>query len=180
MQKQLLVVKSNIFFLNQGIQLLSDISDNLYSSNNGEYNKSGIGRHFRHIIEHYFSLVDEKNSFIDYDSRERDLKLENDRQFMIFTMKEIITSLEELINTPEYIYKEVRVRSNEGIGEEDLPWSKSTVYREFQFLISHTVHHYALIGLILKTMGYNPAQDFGIAPSTLKFELQKKKSEQAF
>jgi len=174
MQKQVLVVNSNIFFLNQGIQLLSDISDSLYISNNGEYNKSGIGRHFRHIIEHYYSLVNEKNSVIDYDSRERDLKLEDDRQFMINTMKEIISSLEKLLSAPDYIHKEVNVRSNEGIGEEDSPLSKSTIQRELQFLISHTVHHYALIGLILKTMGYNPVHEFGIAPSTLKYEQQKK------
>tara|TARA_R110000868_G_scaffold304437_28_gene565520 strand:- start:16255 stop:16797 length:543 start_codon:yes stop_codon:yes gene_type:complete len=172
MQKQALVINSNIFFLNQGIELLNEISNEMYASNNGIYNKSGIGRHFRHIVEHYFSLVNEQNSFVDYDSRERDLKLESDREFMISTMKAIISSLEESLKVPEYLKKEVRVRSNEGIGEEDSPLSTSTIRRELQFLISHTVHHYALIGLILKTTGFNPSPDFGIAPSTLKYEQE--------
>lgn len=174
MQKQILVVNSNIFFLKQGIELLSAITDKLYSSNNGTYNKSGIGRHFRHIIEHYFSLVNVKNDVVDYDARDRNLKLETDRSFMIQSMQQVIDSLSEYATNPGYIQKEVLVRSNEGIGEEDAPLSQSTIRRELQFLISHTVHHYALIGFILKTMGFNPSPGFGVAPSTLKHEHESK------
>lgn len=172
MQKQLLVVNSNIFFLKQGIELLSDVSDKQYSSNNGKYNKSGIGRHFRHIIEHYYSLLAEKNGFVDYDARERDLRLENDRKFMISSMEEVSESLKTFsFNDLEM---KIKVRSNEGIGEDGSPLSESTIRRELQFLISHTVHHYALIGLILKTMGFEPSPEFGIAPSTLKHEQESR------
>ncbi len=170
MQKQLLVVNSNIFFLKQGIELLSDVSDEQYSSNNIKYNKSGIGRHFRHIIEHYYSLLAENDGFVDYDERERDLKLETNREFMISSMKEVSESLKKL--NSDDLNKKVSVRSNEGIGEEDSPLSESTIRRELQFLISHTVHHYALIGLILKTMGFEPSPEFGVAPSTLKHEQE--------
>lgn len=179
MQKQVLVVSSNIFFLNQGIELLSEVSDDMYASNNGTYNKSGIGRHFRHIIEHYLSIVNIENSILDYDARDRDLRLENDRKFMITTIKRVINFLEKISDEPEFLKKEIQVRSNEGIGEEDSPLSTSTIRREFQFLISHTVHHYALIGLILKTMGFTTSPDFGVAPSTLKYEQQKRISVQA-
>jgi hypothetical protein len=40
--------------------------------------------------------------------------------------------------------------------------------RELQFLLSHTVHHYALMALILRLQGFNPAAEFGVAPSTLQ------------
>jgi hypothetical protein len=30
------------------------------------------------------------------------------------------------------------------------------------------VHHYALIALILRLQGFNPAAEFGVAPSTLQ------------
>lgn len=173
MQKQTLVLSSNIYFLQQGIDLLSDITDTLYTTNNGEYNKSGIGRHFRHIIEHYFSFVNEDSGKIDYDARERNLRLENDRLFMISTMKEISESLNTMFQEPDKLDAEVLIRSNEGAEEENSPLSKSTFRRELQFLISHTVHHYALIGLILKTMGYNPDASFGVAPSTLRYEKEK-------
>ena len=47
-------------------------------------------------------------------------------------------------------------------------WCGSTVYRELQFLVSHTIHHYAIIGTILRSRGFEPGMDFGVAPSTLR------------
>jgi len=180
MQNQLAALQSNIHFLNQGIELLSSVSDELYTKNNGPYNKSGIGRHFRHIIEHYFSLIDSKYSgLIDYDARERNLRLENDREFMISSLREVVSSLQELSNSPEKLSQTVQIRSNEGVGEDNSPLSESTIRRELQFLISHTVHHYALIGLILETLGFKPDESFGVAPSTLKYEQQKQAVEKA-
>lgn len=173
MHKHTLVINSNIFFLNQGIELLTEVSNEQYSSNDGKYNKSGIGRHFRHIIEHYISLLNEQDGLVDYDARERNLRLEVDREFMIDTMREITENLQALSDNQNALDKSITVRSNEGIGEEDSPLSHSTIRRELQFLISHTVHHYALIGLILKTMGFDPSPDFGVAPSTLKHEQEK-------
>ncbi|RNC85365.1 MAG: DinB family protein [Balneola sp.] len=173
MHKHTLVIDSNIFFLNQGIELLSDVSDDQYSANDGKYNKSGIGRHFRHIIEHYISLIEEKDGLVDYDARERNLSLELDRSYMIESIGRVIESLRSLSEKAVVLDKTISVRSNEGIGEEGAPLSSSTIRRELQFLISHTVHHYALIGLILKTMGFNPSPEFGVAPSTLKHERSK-------
>ena len=173
MQQQAQVLKSNIFFLKQGIELLTGVSDQEYTSSKGKYNKSGIGRHFRHIIEHYFSLVATKDNTVDYDARERDLRLETDRNFMIQSMQRVINELLEFGLNDDRLDALVVVRSNEGIGEENAPLSTSTIRRELQFLISHTVHHYALIGLILKTMGVEPGSEFGVAPSTLKYEHEK-------
>lgn len=173
MQKNTLVVKSNIYFLKQGIDLLSSIDDEQYARNNGKYFKSGIGRHFRHILEHYQSLINRHSDKINYDERARDLRLETDRTFAIKTMRSIIDSLQVFLDNPPLIDKKIAVKSNEGIGEEESPWSPSSLRREFQFLISHTVHHYALIALILKTMGIETEENFGKAPSTLKYEQQQ-------
>ena len=41
-----------------------------------------------------------------------------------------------------------------------------------QFLLSHTVHHYALIGAILRLSGVEPPAGFGLAPSTLRHQQQ--------
>jgi len=173
MQNQIAALQSNILFIQQGIELLTSVSDELYTKNNGPYNKSGIGRHFRHIIEHYFSLIESNyEGIIDYDARERNLRLEIDREFMIGSLKKTILSLNVLINDTEKLENKIQVRSNEGIGEENSPLSESTIRRELQFLISHTVHHYALIGLILETLGFKPDESFGVAPSTLKYEQQ--------
>lgn len=169
-----LVVTSNILFIQQGIELLSHVGDELYTKNNTTYSKSGIGRHFRHIIEHYFSFLETDGLLIDYDARERNLRLETDRQLMIDRLEYVISGLQKIGDDPQLLDKAIKVRSNEGIGEENSPFSESTYRRELQFLISHTVHHYALIGLILQTMGYIPDESFGVAPSTLKYELEQK------
>ena len=42
--------------------------------------------------------------------------------------------------------------------------------RELQFLVSHTIHHYALIGVLLAAEGFDVSlefPEFGVAPSTL-------------
>lgn len=179
MQKNTLVIESNIHFLNQGIELLSNISNEQYAFNNGQYFKSGVGRHFRHIIEHYLSLLNVNESKVNYDDRERDLKLETNREFTIQTLQDIVKSLSDFKTRTEELDTSIMVMSNEGIGEENTPWSSSSIRRELQFLISHTVHHYALIGLILKTIDVPVTEEFGIAPSTLKHEAKQKETAQA-
>lgn len=173
MQNKLAVVKSNIYFLEQGVSLLSSITDDEYSYNNGKYFKSGIGRHFRHIVEHYISLINGYTEKINYDLRERDLKLETNRKLMISELRNTIDSIETFGLNSELIDKKIEVKSNEGIREGESPWSVSSIRRELQFLVSHTVHHYALIGLILKTMDVEVPEDFGVAPSTLKHESEQ-------
>ena len=179
MHNQNLVINSNIHFLEQGIDLLSSLSDNVYIKNNTRYNKSGVGKHFRHIIEHYQSLFNSDGSVINYDKRQRNKDLETNRLLMIKTFTGIISELKELKKQPEKLDTFYTIRSNEGIGEENSPLSSATMRRELQFLISHTVHHYALIGLILQTMGINPDESFGVAPSTLKYEMEQKASNNA-
>tara|TARA_R110002124_G_scaffold165010_1_gene332343 strand:- start:3774 stop:4316 length:543 start_codon:yes stop_codon:yes gene_type:complete len=179
MQHKTAVVKANIYFLEQGITLLLSISDEEYSFNNGKYFKSGIGRHFRHIIEHYTSLINGYTNKVNYDDRERDLKLEASREFAISTLRSVIDSIEVFQTKPELIENKIEVMSNEGVDVEDSPWSNSTIRRELQFLVSHTVHHYALIGLILKTMDVSVPENFGVAPSTLKHEQSQKDTAQA-
>jgi uncharacterized damage-inducible protein DinB len=49
-------------------------------------------------------------------------------------------------------------------------WTATTFGRELQYLLSHTVHHFALIGVMLRLLGVDPGSDFGVAPSTLRYE----------
>ena len=45
----------------------------------------------------------------------------------------------------------------------------STLARETEFVHSHTVHHYALIAAKLKSVGIEVPDEFGVAPSTLRY-----------
>ena len=64
--------------------------------------------------------------------------------------------------------REVRVRA-ECAPAETVMWGGSSVVRELEFLLSHTVHHYALIGVICQLGGHKLPKDFGMAPSTLRY-----------
>ena len=50
----------------------------------------------------------------------------------------------------------------------------SSIGRELQILSSHTIHHFALIAMTLRAMGYHVDRDFGMAPSTLRFNAALK------
>ncbi len=49
---------------------------------------------------------------------------------------------------------------------------ESTVDRELMGLVSHSIHHLAIIVLIAKSHGCNIDGDLGKAPSTIMFERQ--------
>lgn len=47
--------------------------------------------------------------------------------------------------------------------------SVSSLGRELQLLISHTVHHYAMMALVLRGQGIDPGPEFGVALSTFRY-----------
>ena len=46
----------------------------------------------------------------------------------------------------------------------------TSVLRELEFLLSHTIHHYALVAVMARIQGCEPGPTFGVAPSTLKYQ----------
>jgi hypothetical protein len=56
-------------------------------------------------------------------------------------------------------------------GGED--WLPSTISRELQALSSHTIHHFALIAVILRLHGIFLDPEFGVSPSTLRYQAAK-------
>jgi len=157
---QKLLVKQCIAILRQGIDLIENLTDELFTS--GE--KSSVGAHFRHNLDFVTNLLRGlEMGKLDYNLRERNLQVETNRRFAALRFRETIFKLENL--TPEQIGKKILVRS-ETI--ENL-WCESSAMRELEFLQSHTIHHYALIQTKLLSFGYQVPKDFGVAPSTLEF-----------
>ena len=174
-------VGQNVGVLEQGIDLLASIDDETYVMNGHLYFGSGIGRHFRHILDHYQCMLCRTEKRIDYDARERDERLETDRKFSMVAAEGIVEELKGLGQTepPLVAATSLHVNSNEGENPEKVsPWTGSTLERELQYLLSHTVHHYALIAMMLKILGKTPPKDFGVAPSTIQYErsLEKRSS----
>jgi len=50
------------------------------------------------------------------------------------------------------------------IGDSVIGWSTSA--RELAFVISHTIHHQAIIAVLLASQGVAVPHRFGVAPST--------------
>ncbi len=165
-------VAQNVSFLHQGVDLLETMTDTVYSCSGHECFSSGIGRHFRHVLDLYRCFVEMDGNRVDYDSRQRDVDIESDRAAAIASVRKMAMALEDLADRysgqPDL---EIEVSSNEGRNEGHIsPWCRSSLVRELQYLASHTIHHYALVAMIFRLQGGNPPKDFGVAPSTLLYE----------
>ncbi|MCI0391720.1 MAG: DinB family protein [Acidobacteria bacterium] len=158
------LIDDNIETLKQGIELIARLDDRLYTQPNRELSLSGVGAHFRHCIDFYHSfLAGVESGRINYDLRERDERLETDRLFAIAKLDSLIADLSRMS-----VMEDDRVFETLLEGSSNSDWSISSLKRELQFLLSHTIHHYSLIALALRLQGFEPGAAFGVAPSTLK------------
>ena len=152
----------NILLLERGVELVEAVDDSLYTCANSNRPGGSVGRHVRHCLDFYASLLrGVPSGAVDYALRARDIDVETRRDRARARLRETIEALTSL--RAAEMNRAVLVRS-----EEEEPWSRSTVLRELQFVRSHTVHHYALIGVLLRTLGFEPGEEFGVAPSTLR------------
>jgi len=159
------VVTANLDALRQGSDLIRRLPDAGYGE--ATDGAAPVGPHFRHVIEHYSCfLAGHASGRVNYDARERDPALERDRGAALARIEELAGELRRLARADLEAPAEVRLEC--GSGGEPAQWSRSTVGRELQFLLSHTVHHFALIGLLLAQRGIGTGADVGVAPSTLE------------
>jgi len=160
------VLTTNLRLLEQGYELIGRIPADAYATADDDGAKP-VGPHFRHVLEHYSRfLAGVETGRVDYDARAREQAIETDPAAARERIRELMGGLTTLDGADLESVAEVRLEC--GAGTEADQWSRSTLRRELQFLLSHTVHHYALIGLLLAQRGIEPGPDFGVAPSTLK------------
>ena len=158
--------------LRQGIELLEGLPEGLYQQ--VPTVGSGMGPHLRHCIEFYRCFLSGlADGRVDYDSRARDPELEVNVDAARTALEVAESSLDELRG--EKLERALWVRSDSEVrGAES--WCPSSVGRELTFLVSHTVHHYALIAQVLRGEGFIPDEEFGLAPSTRIFRQQASES----
>lgn len=159
--------QDNLRLLEQGVSLLESIDDDLYVHRDERLSDSCVGSHLRHCLDFYHRFLGGVYSGkVDYDKRERDPRLEEDRAYAITELARVQKSLRAFGEGPSGMALEVQ--SDAGAGDTG-QWAGSSVERELQVLASHTVHHYALIAVILRSAGHDPGREFGVAPSTLRY-----------
>ncbi len=165
------LIAHNIVYLRQGLDLLHTLDDDAYAASHPPYHQSSIGDHLRHCLEHYTSFqagVDARR--IDYDARQRDVRIATVRPYAMQTIQDVIAFLQALAPEDEAVLVKMDCDKD---ADSASPWSPSSLKRELQYLLAHTIHHYALIALLLRLQDREPHPDFGVAPSTLKFRKQQ-------
>lgn len=142
----------NVALLRQGADLLERLDDAQFA---------GIGPQIRHCLDFYACFLRGLPSGrIDYVHRERSARIESERELALGEWRATIEALEALDETAFLPALEVRA-------EEGTDWSGSTPGREAQFLASHTIHHFAIVAILLRAVGIEPPEELGVAPSTL-------------
>lgn len=131
-----------------------------------EDGSGSIGAHIRHdlnFVECFLKGIE--TGVVDYANRERDPRIETDRSFAASRIDAVIDQLAALDADPRtalFVASEI----------ESTMLHRSTVSRELEFVLSHTIHHHALIKLKLRDAKTAPAPEFGVAPSTLEYWRQ--------
>ena len=153
----------------RGAKLIGKISDAVYRKKAD--GAGSVGEHFRHNLDFVNAFLNGlSGGKIDYNRRERDIKVEENRLIAANLFAKTVCNLCKL--PIEIFSKKVLIRSEINADV----WLESSALRELEFLHSHTVHHHALIAEKLNLNGIQTANDFGVAPSTLKFWENEKQA----
>jgi hypothetical protein len=169
MTNSALLIEGNTSLLRQMLSLLDGIDDETYSSSPQGFAPHRVGAHLRHILDFYHCFfAGLPLARIDYDNRTRDELVEHNRQAAAARISDLIRLLE---STPTLRCDQavsVHIESS-----SDHAYISSSLFRELQALASHTIHHLALIALTLRLHGLQVDPDFGMSPSTLRYQLAK-------
>jgi uncharacterized damage-inducible protein DinB len=123
-----------------------------------------IGAHMRHTLDHVASLLTVlEGGELQYDHRARGTTLEIDPRTAVNEIERLMYRLRRIgLETLE------RTVTFSTLVHADLPAAlvHSTLAREVAFVVQHTIHHCALIALLLEWQGVRVPIGFGVAPST--------------
>lgn len=152
--------------LNQALTVLQLLSDDDYTVQ-PKAELSSIGAHIRHIIDHFNAVrLGLRTGVVDYERRSRGGELERDKKAAVSELTQLIAWLDHLQH--ETLFINLNVRAEISVGEPCIANAQTSLNRELMFVASHAVHHYALVNIILHTLGYQVGTGFGVAASTFQ------------
>ena len=151
--------------LQQLADVLTATTDAQYVQNPVGVLACSIGGHVRHCLDHFETLaVAIGRDRLDYDQRERGTAVETDRSAALDAIRRLTGQFARLNDSD--LRKAIRVRSILSADGAALE-SESSLGRELVFVLSHTIHHSALIAAMCKTLGITLPAWFGYAPATI-------------
>lgn len=151
--------------------LLDDLASVLVRVDRQLYNarpvsglSGSIGGHVRHVLDHISAFVEAGSALLCYDHRERGTAVEIDPDEALSRIFRLQQGLERMAKRQQD--EHLRVRSQIAPnGRTVTSWS--TLGRELVFVMNHTIHHQAIIALLLgPDAGATLPERFGYAPAT--------------
>ena len=144
--------------------LVADLSPEAYGARLLPSVSGSIGEHVRHCLDHVSALVAAPSSSLSYDRRVRGTSVETDpaealRCIQLLRIKIVVGRWSTRLDEPICVVSTV-ARNGETLT------SMSTLARELAFVLNHTIHHQAMIGLLASLYGCGAPDGFGFAPST--------------
>lgn len=160
------LIEENLLALAQLRGLLDALTPATYRQTFGVDGRHALGKHVRHIIDHYDALLgglDSGGGRIDYEHRRRDEALEQWPRRAAQRLTAIEASLRALGDRqpPSSLTLDYPL-------DERCLTLPTSLERELAFLTSHTIHHMAILGLLAETVGVPLPESFGVHPSTLR------------
>lgn len=164
-------VRPLVSLLHQLFDLVESLTPEQYARKPVGVVASSVGGHVRHNLDHVAALLRGLlTGEVNYDRRDRDTDVEHDR---LAAMAEVLRLEQELIEFPWHEVPHL-VRLT-GLVAPDRPpvTAVTSPDRELAFVVSHTIHHNAIIGIMAKLLGAEPPADFGYAPSTVAHQRSR-------
>jgi uncharacterized damage-inducible protein DinB len=151
--------------LRQLAEVIRALTDEQYRRKPVGVVSSNVGGHVRHCLDHVEALLAGlEQGEVDYDRRRRGTEVETNRGAALDAIRR---QERQLLNFPPHA--ESRPLRLSALVSSCLPPTcmETTVGRELAFVLSHTVHHNALIAVMARTLGVPVPDRFGYAPSTI-------------
>ena len=150
--------------LHQMRTMIERLDDVEYASPAPGRSSGGIGGHVRHCLDHVSALIaGTRTGLCAYDRRHRGTAVESSRAAAIGEITELTCGLLHLDATT--LEAEVFVETQLDTSES-MVITRSSVCREIAFVVSHTIHHHAIMGQLMNARGLAVPPRFGLAPAT--------------
>jgi uncharacterized damage-inducible protein DinB len=153
-----------IVVLRQLADVIGAMTDEQYQRKPVGVVASNVGGHVRHCLDHVEALLaGVREGELSYDRRRRGTDVETSREAALNALRR---QERELLSACWDLGRRLRLLA---LVSSSLPPSEveTTVGRELAFVLSHTIHHNALIAVMAHTLGVPVPDRFGYAPSTL-------------
>lgn len=161
--------------LEQELILLRALSPEQYKAPAKGHFRSSVGMHLRHNLDHFEAFFNGLESgVVNYETRSRQTQIENIPGLAVEALQFYLEKLNQLCSVEDTF---LQIQEESPVGIKDARHLDSSLGRELQFLLGHTVHHNAIIAMIVDRHGIELPKGFGVAPSTQRHEAKSMVAE---